>query len=267
MANAHPRKKREPASPPSAPGATVTSRALALLGSFDSAHPKLSLSEMARRAGLPVATAHRLSAELVAWGALERTGQDYMVGHRLWKLGLLAPVRKNIGELAAPYMQDVLFVTQNVVNLFILEEDHVLLLERLAGTRSGAPFRRVGEQLPLHASAAGKAILAFGDPALWECSLEQMARAGKMTEHTISSPGQLRREIALVRERGYATTSQEAGLDNYGIAVPIVASDGTCTSSLGVVTQHQPATVGSIVPVLRIAARGIGRRISLRREQ
>jgi len=263
VANAHPRKKREFVSPSPAPGATVTSRALSLLGSFDSAHPRLSLSEMARRAELPVATAHRLSAELVFWGALERSGQDYVVGHRLWKLGLLAPVRKNIGELAAPYMQDVLFVTQNVVNLFILEEDHVLLLERLSGTRSGAPFRRVGEQLPPHASAAGKAILAFGAPDLWETALENMARAGQMTEHTISSPAHLHREVAMVRERGYATTSQEAGLDNYGVAVPIISSDGTCTASLGVVTQNQPVAVGPIVPVLRIAARGIGRRISL----
>jgi cell division septation protein DedD len=63
---------------PAAPGgaathqaASVTSRALALLGTFDTEHSVQSLSSMARRAGLPVATAHRLAGDLVAWGGLE----------------------------------------------------------------------------------------------------------------------------------------------------------------------------------------------------
>ncbi|MFL4473383.1 IclR family transcriptional regulator [Paeniglutamicibacter sp. MACA_103] len=262
MANAHPNQKRTAASTPPTPGTAVTARALALLGSFDSAHPKLTLSEMARRAHLPVATAHRLIAELLAWGALERAGQDYVIGHRLWQLGLLAPVNQNIAELAAPYMQDVLFVTQNVVNLFILDGNKVLLLERISGTRSGAPFLRVGEHLPLHASAAGKVMLAFGDQSLWDTASVAIE---KLTEHTISSPQQLRSEVDKVRERGYATTSQEAGIGNYGIAVPIIAPDGSCRAALGVVTQERAAPVGSVVPVLRIAARSIARRVSLGR--
>ena len=57
----------------SRPGASVTSRALALIGAFDAKHRRLSLSELAERAELPVPTAHRLVRELVAWGALSRT--------------------------------------------------------------------------------------------------------------------------------------------------------------------------------------------------
>lgn len=53
-------------------GVSVTSRVLALLGAFDNAHRSLTLSQLARRADLPLATAHRLVAELVAWGALVR---------------------------------------------------------------------------------------------------------------------------------------------------------------------------------------------------
>ena len=53
----------------SAPGTTVTSRALSLLGAFDQRHRILSLTELAGRAGLPMPTAHRLVGELVEWGA------------------------------------------------------------------------------------------------------------------------------------------------------------------------------------------------------
>ncbi|XVS60973.1 helix-turn-helix domain-containing protein [Actinosynnema sp. CA-299493] len=51
---------------------SVTGRALALLGAFDPTHRRLRITELARRARLPPSTAHRLAAELVAWGALHR---------------------------------------------------------------------------------------------------------------------------------------------------------------------------------------------------
>lgn len=258
MANATPRQARTQSAQPSARGQSVTSRALALLGAFDSEHPRLTLSEMSRRAGLPVATAHRLIAELQDWGALHRSGQEYFIGHRLWQLGLLAPTHQNFAELAAPYMQDVLFVTQNVVNLFILDGHQVLLLERMSGTRVGAPFRRVGDHLPLHASAAGKVMMAFGEPELLEVGLEHLSR---LTDRTITSPSKLRTEVSRARENGYATTHGEAGSRNYGIAVPVMSLTGRCVAALGVVTLERPASVGAVVPVLRIAARSIARRI------
>jgi DNA-binding IclR family transcriptional regulator len=66
-------------------GVSVTSRALALIGAFDGRHRRLSLSQLAERAQLPLPTAHRLVGELVAWGALSRTPSgEYVVGRRLW---------------------------------------------------------------------------------------------------------------------------------------------------------------------------------------
>ena len=154
--------------------ASVTSRALALLGTFDAEHSVQSLSSMARRAGLPVATAHRLAGELVAWGGLEKVNAEYRVGQRIWRLGLLAPAQQNIAEVAAPFMQDVLFVTHNVVNLFILDGEEVLLVERMSGTGAGQPFRRVGARLPLHASAAGKIMLAYGAKDLFSSAIQRL---------------------------------------------------------------------------------------------
>ena len=256
MANPHPRQPK--AEGEAAPQSTVTAKALALLGAFDAEHSRLSLSAMARRAGLPVATAHRLAGELVAWGALERAGGNFVVGHRIWQLGL-APVRQNIAELAAPYMQDVLFVTQNVVNLFILDGGEALLLERISGTRAGLPFRRVGARMPLHASAAGKVLLAFGPAAMLDLAL---GRLETLTPHTITDPQVLVTELEQIRARGYATTNEEAGLDNFAIAVPVLLPNGTCPAALGVVAQGRPPAVGTVVPVLRIAARSIARRLA-----
>ena len=240
--------------------ASVTSRALALLGTFDSEHSVQSLSSMARRAGLPVATAHRLAGELVAWGGLEKLNGEYRVGQRIWRLGLLAPAQQNIAEVAAPFMQDVLFVTHNVVNLFILDGEEVLLVERMSGTGAGLPFRRVGARLPLHASAAGKIMLAFGAQDLFAAAAQRLE---PHTPRTITHPGQLAAEIERVRANGYATTEEEAGPDNYGLAVPVFLPNKQVVAALGIVTRGRPAPVGSVVPVLNIASRGIARRLGV----
>jgi DNA-binding IclR family transcriptional regulator len=240
--------------------ASVTSRALALLGTFDSEHSVQNLSSMARRAGLPVATAHRLAGELVAWGGLEKLNGEYRVGQRIWRLGLLAPAQQNIAEVAAPFMQDVLFVTHNVVNLFILDGEEVLLVERMSGTGAGQPFRRVGARLPLHASAAGKIMLAFGAKDLFSAAAQRLE---PHTPRTITHPGQLAAEIERVRANGYATTEEEAGPDNYGLAVPVFLPNKQVVAALGIVTRGRPAPVGSVVPVLNIASRGIARRLGV----
>src|SRR6478609_8361687 len=88
--------------------ATVTARALSLLAAFDEHHRRLTLTELSRRSGLPLPTTHRLVGELVTWGALARTpGGEYVVGRRLWDLGLLAPVQTGLRELASPYLHDL----------------------------------------------------------------------------------------------------------------------------------------------------------------
>ncbi|GAA4105801.1 IclR family transcriptional regulator [Enteractinococcus coprophilus] len=258
MANPRPREPRRQSQDTATKAETVTARSLALLAAFSPERPRLSLSEMARRANLPVSTAHRLVAELVEWGAVERVHNEYVIGQRLWKLGLLAPIRQNIAEIAAPHMQDVLFVTHNVVNLFVLESSKVLLLERISGTKVGTPFRKVGDPLPLHASAAGKVMLAFSRQDLMSQAINNMT---SLTKYTITSPAALQAAVAEVKRSGYAISSQETGLDNHAVAVPVLDAMGYAVAALGVVHQKAPA-IGSVVPVLRIAARGIARRLT-----
>ena len=88
---------------------SVTNRALRLLEAFSPDRTELTLSDLARRAGLPISTTHRLAADLVEWGALERddhTGK-YHVGLRLWEIASLAPRGLVLRELALPVMGDL----------------------------------------------------------------------------------------------------------------------------------------------------------------
>ena len=100
------------------PGASVTTRALSVLATFDARHPSLRLSDIARRADLPLPTAHRLVGELAEWGALARRDDGtYVIGRRLWDLGLLAPAATGLVEAASPFLHDIHAATRATVPL------------------------------------------------------------------------------------------------------------------------------------------------------
>jgi len=78
----------------SVPGTTVTSRLLAIVGAFDERHRSMTLTELARRSGTRVPTAHRLVGELVAGGALQRlTDGRYAPGPLTWQADVAWLVR------------------------------------------------------------------------------------------------------------------------------------------------------------------------------
>src|SRR6478752_4113310 len=242
----------------STPGATVTSRALALLGAFDEQHRRLGLTELAERAGLPLPTAHRLVAELVAWGALRRTDTGgYVVGRRLWDLGLLAPVQTGLRELASPYLHDLYGATLATVHLAVRDGVEVLYVDRLSGHASVPVVSSIGSRLPLHATGVGKVLLAHAPAEVLHAVLTDLPR---ITPYTVTQPGLLRRQLAKTLRDGYATTTEEMSLGACSIAVPVrrgqdvVASLGMVLPSL----KDRPKLVGA----LQVAAQGISRTIS-----
>lgn len=243
-------------------GRSVTSRALAVLDAFDSSTPRLSLSEIAARSGLPLTTAHRLLGELAAWGALARRSDGrYEVGRRLWELGLLAPVQLELRQVAAPFLLDVHTATRDTVHLAVRENLTALYVERISGRESVPVVSQVGTRLPLHATGVGKVLLAWAPDDVAERALRAPARA---TRHTIVDPGRLRRELAEIRRRGYSRTAEEMSLGASSVAVPVTALRGTTpvvVGALGIVVPSHTRDMARLVPVLEVAARGIGREV------
>jgi DNA-binding IclR family transcriptional regulator len=244
------------------PGRSVTSRAMAVLDAFDSSAPRLSLSEIAGRSGLPLTTAHRLLGELTEWGALSRRSDGrYEIGRRLWELGLLAPVQLELRQVAAPFLLDVHTATRDTVHLAVREDLTALYVERISGRESVPVVSQVGSRLPLHATGVGKVLLAWAPDDVAERALRAPARA---TRHTVVEPGRLRRELAEVRRRGFARTAEEMSLGASSVAVPVTANRaGTpvVVGALGVVVPSHRRDPVRLVPVLEVAARGIGREV------
>lgn len=238
-------------------GQSVTSRALAILGAFDARHRRLTLTEVAGRAGLPVATAHRLVAELVEWGALARTASgEYVIGRRLWDVGLLAPVHTGLRELASPHLHDLYGATLATVHLAVRDDLQALYVDRLSGHASVPVVSTIGSRLPLHATGVGKVLLAHAPPDVQERALASLAR---ITPYTISQPARMRRQLAAVVADDHATTVEEMTLGACSVAVPIRAG-ADVVAALGVVVPNlQPRERDRLVSALHVAARGVGR--------
>ena len=243
----------------SQPGVSVVSRALSLLGAFDEQHRRLTLTELARRADLPLPTAHRLVAELTGLGALTRTSSgQYVVGRRIWSLGLLAPMQTGLREAASPFLNDLYAATLATVHLAVRDGLQVLYLDRISGRRSVPVVSNVGSRLPLHATGVGKVLLAHAPDEVREQVLASLTR---VTAYTITQPARLRTQLDQVRADGYATTVEEMSLGACSIAVPVRRGDDV-VAALGVVVPSLKREKTRLVAALTVAAHGIGRTLA-----
>ncbi len=240
-------------------GASVVSRALALLSAFDGDHRHLTLTEMARRAGLPTPTAHRLAGELVRGGMLvRRPSGEYVIGRRLWDLGLLAPLQSGLREIASPFLSDLHATTLATVHLAIRDRTQALYVERVSGRTSVPVVSTVGSRLPLHATGVGKVLLAYAPRRVQEQVLGNLAR---MTPYTVTQPGQMLEQLGRLRHDGYAVTKEEMTLGACSVAVPVRhgSSQGEVVAAVGIVVPTLKRDRTRLVAALRVAAHGIGR--------
>lgn len=242
-------------------GATVTSRVLAIIGAFDERHRVLTLSELARRSGLPMATAHRLAAELVSGDALARRPDGrFVVGRLLWEAGLRAPITGRLKQVAEPFLHDVYAATLATVHLAVRDGAQVLYVERMAGRASVPIVSTVGSRLPLHCTGVGKVLLAHAPD---DVAAESMSSLVRITPHTITSPEVLARQLDDIRARGFATTSEEMSLGACSLAVPLmpVSDPATVVAAIGVVVPTLKRDRSRLLAALQVAASGIGRQL------
>ena len=238
-------------------GRSVTSKALAVLGCFDVAHPRRTLTDIATATGLPLSTTHRLIAELISWEGLTR-GADgrYEIGRRIWNLGALAAVSRELRQTALPVMHDLSAAPGENVHIAVLEDMTALYVDRISGARAVPIVSRPAARLPLHTTGVGKVLLAHADPDLQRRYLANLFR---VTPYTVVEPKRLAQQLSEVRTRGYATTAEEMTMGACSIAAPIHGAGGEVVAALGIVTSSSHRQLGRLAPAVQIAAAAISR--------
>jgi DNA-binding IclR family transcriptional regulator len=238
----------------------VLTRVVRILETLTPEDPALTVSEIARRSGLHVATASRLIAALVGHGLLARRPDGRVaVGVRLWELALRASPTLGLREAAMPVLEDVHAVVGQHVQLGVADGDQVLFVERLSAPGAVINYTRIAGRLPLHASSSGVVLLAHAPRERQERVLAGPLE--RFTPHTVTEPVRLRGLLADVRRTGAAVLPGHLHVAAAGVAVPVRGRDDTVVAAVSVIVPND-SRAHEKVPLLRAAALSIGRALA-----
>ncbi|GAC70207.1 IclR family transcriptional regulator [Gordonia soli] len=202
-------------------GVQTVSRALAVLGCFRGGN-ELGVTDVARAQGLALSTTHRLLTALVDAGFLEKTAESrYRLGGALAQYGQIA-YRQHRIYLTEPHLERLAATTGASASVAMRYGNEVVLL----GTsrwREAEGHALQGVLLPLHASALGKALLAFSQ--VGQDELERLPYLDG-TDRAVRTADELAKELTLTRERGYGFNDEELTAGHRTIGLPIFPPDG-----------------------------------------
>jgi IclR family acetate operon transcriptional repressor len=238
-------------------GASVLERAFSLLEALGPDTASVGLAELARRAGLPKATAYRLASQLVELHVLERAGQEYQLGLKLFELGNAVTRQRELREAALPFMEDLYEATHETIHLGVLDKLEVLYVEKIAGRRTCPVPTVPGTRKPLHCTALGKAILAYASPKLLDAVIQNGLL--RRTRYTVTDPLRLRLELTRAAETGVTYDREEYELGITCVSSPLLNRAGRAWAAISVTgptTRFRPERTAAAV---RTAALGLTR--------
>ena len=209
-------------------------RAIRVLTALQGAR-RMSLSELAARLDLAPSTTHGIVRTLVEHGMVvqERGSSRYQLGPAVLRLGNVYLDTLELRSKTIPWAEDLARRTGLAVRTGVLLVDDVVIIHHEPRPDGSRQMPEVGIVIPVHASALGKAMLAFlPDDA------ERVLRSGllrSMTGETLTSPADLRSQLDEVRTTGIAAEQDEAVIGESAIASPVFDSWGTAVGAIGVV--------------------------------
>jgi len=194
-------------------------RLIALLA--ESGQEPATVSDLARRLGLPRPTLYRLLATLGEHQFVVRDGKGYRLTLRLLQLGETVLSAGTLQAVCRPYLAELSAATGETVHFAVLDGDKAGYVAKIEGEHAIRMFSRTGWRGPLHATAVGKVMLAWSGAEL----LDRLSQTelDRYTPRTLTDWQALAGEVRAVRKRGYAVDDQELLDGLICIAAPALA--------------------------------------------
>lgn len=218
-----------------APGMGVLEKAMSVLNLVSAARAPMTFTQLQRASALPKATLHRMLGTLVHEGLLRHDSYNktFQLGFRL--LELAHEVWSDFDLRVAA--QDELVRLRNAfdesVQLVVLSGQQMVVVAGEDASREPQAASKVGLRLPMHASAAGKAIAAHLAPAQ-QADLLAASPLERFTGHTTVNAQALRAELDLTRARGYAVEVGEYDDQRVSVAAPVFDYEGRAIGAVAV---------------------------------
>ncbi|MER7416069.1 IclR family transcriptional regulator [Micromonospora peucetia] len=221
-----------------------STRTLEVLEALAASPQRRSLVDLARALDIPKSSLHGILRTMTqrGWVESDPTGTRFGLGVRALQVGAAYLTSDDTVGLLGGVLDDLSRQFGETVHLGRLDGAHIVYLAKRESVHPLRLYSAIGRQLPAHATALGKALLAERPDDALDGVLTWPLPA--LTPHTVTDPDALRAELATVREHGYAVDREEntEGIVCFATAVPLA----------------MPATdaISLSVPVARLAAAG-----------
>jgi DNA-binding IclR family transcriptional regulator len=212
-------------------------RTLQVLQAFAAAPHRFSLAELGRRTGLEKNQLYRSLKTLEHAGflATDQEGRFALTPLLHVLSSASAHMQKpSLVEVAKPFMDELVAETCESVNLFIRASDYAVCIDRRDSPQLVRLASVLGRAVPLHAGAVPKAMLAFLPKEQQERTLARLHELPAYTSKTVLDPDRLRRELEVIRERGYSVSDEDYDDSARGVGAPIFDDRGDVFAGISV---------------------------------
>ncbi|MGO8911964.1 MAG: IclR family transcriptional regulator C-terminal domain-containing protein [Bradyrhizobium sp.] len=232
-------------------------RGLRLLQKFGIMNGPMTLSDLARTAGLPRATARRILFTLERGGFVATDGKLFTLTPHVLTLAASYLRSNQVVAVLQPVLDRIATATQEISSLAVLDGEEVVFIARGSPARVFSTGLEIGYRLPAFCTSVGRVMLGrFGNAELAP-RLAAMRRE-PMTSHTVTDPKLLLAAIVADREKGYSLVDREAEPHFRSISVPIRRYDGAIIAAINMGAHVDRVSTGTMIdrflPLLREGA-------------
>jgi len=235
-------------------------RGFAVIKAFSSQPDALTIADVARRTGLSRAVSRRFLLTLADLGYIAAADGVFRLTPRVLELGYTFLSSLRLPDVAQPVMEQVVDTLHESCSVSVLDATDIVYVARVPAKRIMAINLAIGSRLPAYPTSMGRVLLAALSPAALDGYFAR-AELKPLTDRTITSPDELRRVIAQVRERGWAMVDQEVEVGVRSVAAPIVDRSGRTVAAVNVSSHASRVNLKDMrarhLPLLLEAARRI----------
>lgn len=191
------------------------------------------VTELARELDMANSTVHRHLQSLRENEYVVKEGDTYYLGLRFLDVGDYVRNRKEVYRLTEEKVKQLAEQTDERGEFLVEEYGEVVFVHREIGDNAVQADSHIGKRLPIHATSAGKAILAFlPDERITEIIEKRGLKS--YTENTITSEKVLREELEQIREEHVAFAHQEYIQRLNTVSVPIIGTNDQVCGAIGI---------------------------------
>ncbi|WP_251452591.1 IclR family transcriptional regulator C-terminal domain-containing protein [Microbacterium sp. Marseille-Q6648] len=235
-------------------------RGLAVIRAFDAEHASLTLSDVARRAGLTRAAASRFLRTLVALGYVRSDEREFSLTPRVLELGFSYLSSLSLPEIVQPHLELLSRAVDESVSAAVLDGTDVVYVARVPTRRIMNVRITIGTRFPAYATSMGRVLLA-GMPRPERDAVIAASDLTHLTDRTLTDPHALARELDRVGEQGWALVDGELEPGLRSIAVGLRGRAGATVAAMNVSTGSSSDDPGAVrdrfLPAMRETAAAI----------